>query len=136
MLNAAKYPNYAVIFPGILRTNVITSSLSRLASLIGLSAAPISQRSGFKSQQAYLSFRLPFGNCITCVFIWDLMIVFAYIYTFRSLVTIYEFMHSLFQYKHTYVSFLLSKNGDQVRANFRGRNTTASRKVSKQNTVS
>ena len=130
MLNAAKCPTYAVIFP--IRTNVITSSLSRLASLIGMSAAPISQRSGFKSQQAYLFFRLPFGNCITCVFIWNLIIVFAYIYTFRSLVTMYEFMHSLFQYKHNYVSFLLSKNG----ANFRGRNTKASRKVSKQNTVS
>lgn len=80
MLNAAKHSTYAVIFPGLLRTNVITSSLiSRLASLIGLSVAPISQRSGFKSQQAYLFVRPPFGNCISCVFIWDLMIVFAYI---------------------------------------------------------
>ena len=52
-------------------------------------------------------FRLSFGNCISCVFIWDATAVFAFISTLRFAITIYEFMYSLFQNKHNYVSFLL-----------------------------
>ena len=63
-------------------------------------------------------FRLSFGNCISCVFIWDAMVVFAFISIFRFGVTIYEFMYSLFQNKHNYVFFFVMKNGGQVRANF------------------
>ena len=54
-------------------------------------------------------FRLSFGNCISCVFIWDAAAVFAFIFTLRfaTIYQIYEFMYSLFQNKHNYVSFLL-----------------------------